>query len=357
MIKNIITSIISLFRKGEFTGLLPDTRPQREKDKDYLHEEVSVKGGVFNWEEKKSYKKYPVRNQHSSMSCVAQSTAKALGIENELEENKFHVFSALDIYDYRSNKPGEGMIGNDALQIATKFGATFETLLPSQGLNEKQMNKPVVRTAQMISVADTYKAGGYVRLEDTNIDEIAKVIHKGKGVTLFFKFNYNEWQYVPKATDYITNIRHAVVAVDYTLYKGEKALVVEDSSFARYAEEGQRIITESFLKSRCFYAGYLLNLQNNRNEGVKKPVYKFERDMVYGEKSNEVKMLQDVLKYEGLIPQNVASTGYYHNITAKAVERLQEMYNIGDVFERVQITGVNSRVGRLTRAFLNSKYA
>lgn len=360
MIKNIITSIISLFRKGEFTGLLPDNRPQSEKDKDYLHEEIASSGAVpkeFKWKEKKEYRTFPIRDQHASMSCVAQSVAKALGIENLLEENKFHVFSALDIYDYRVNKPGEGMVGNDAMQIVTQFGATFDSLLPSQGLNEAQMNKPVERTAQMISVADTYKAGGYVRLKDTDIEEIAKVIHKGKGVVLFLRFNYNEWAYVPKAEDFITNIRHAVVAVDYTLHKGQKALVIEDSAFARTAKQKQRIITEDFLKKRCFYAGYLLDLKNDRNEGVKKPQHTFLHDMVYGEKSNDVKILQDVLKYEGLIAPQVDSTGYYHNITAKAVEDLQNKYSIGDLMDRVQITGRSSRVGRLTRQFLNEKYA
>jgi hypothetical protein len=358
MIKKIITSIIALTKKGQFTGLLPDTRPLSEKKKDYLHEEVSVKGSEeIEWEEKKVYRKFPLRDQSSSMSCVAQSTAKALGIENLLEENKFHVFSATDIYDYRVNKPGEGMIGNDAMQIVTSFGATFENLLPSQEMNERQMNKPVERTAQMISVADTYRAGGYVQMRDGDIEEIAKVLQRGKGVVLFFKFNLGEWGYVPVATDYATNIRHAVIAVDYTIYKGEKSLVVEDSAFKKGSKDGQRIITENFLKKRCFYSGYLLDLKNTRNEGLKKPVYRFERDMVFGEKSNEVKMLQDILKYEGLISPSVESTGYYHNITAKAVEKFQEENNISNPIDRMQLKGRSSRVGPATRKVLNEKYA
>lgn len=362
MIKETLNVILQVL-KGivpENKGLLPDSRSKEEKAKDYLHEEVSTKSGVkVVWKEKwwDDFRKFPRRDQHSSMSCVAQSTAKALGVENYLEEGKFLEFSALDIYDRRSNKPGEGMIGNDALQIATKYGATLESLLKSQGLNEAQMNQLVFRTNEMVDIAEKYRAGGYVKFDEINIDKIAEVIEKGKAVILFMKFTYEEWQKIPKATAPITNIRHAVTAVDYTLYSGKKALVIEDSAFYRNSKEGQRIITEDFLKKRCYYAGYLLDLKNeDRNIQLDIPRGTIDRDLVYGEKSEYVKFWQDILKYEGFLNKNVDSTGWYHNLTAKATYEFQNAHVIGDLMDRVQLQGKNSRVGPATRKYVNEKY-
>ena len=86
-----------------------------------------------------------------------------------------------------------------------------------------------------------------------------------------------------------------------------------------------------------------------------KPKYKFERDLVFGVRNNDVAMLQECLKYEELFPINVPSTGLYLNITAKAVLAFQLKYNVAPIEELIALKG--RRVGPKTRQALNKIFA
>jgi hypothetical protein len=58
------------------------------------------------------------------------------------------------------------------------------------------------------------------------------------------------------------------------------------------------------------------------------PQYKFTQIMKYGQTSDDIKKLQDVLKAQGLFPLTVNSTGYFGTITAKAVVAFQIKYGL-----------------------------
>lgn len=364
MLRDLWDTIMRVFTGGSehFPGVLPDVRSEVEKLKDYLHKEVTLPGAIIkaNWVEKapESFKKYPIRYQDGSYSCVAQGTAKMLGIEKAKNGKPFEVLSALDIYDRRINKneaDNSGMIPNNALDIAKKFGACTEEQLPSQNLPESKMNAPVMRTTEMIETAEKNRTLGYVKLDKINIDTIADIIEKGHPVGLCFLFSYIEWTDVPTLTQIKPNISHFVVAVDYTIYKGEKALVVEDSwgNFSKI--KGQRIITESFLNRRCTYAGYILDLIINNEAFSAKPRYIFNTAMNFGDENTDVRHLQEILRYEGLFPNNIPLTGYYGAITAKAVLQFQLKYNIDN--ERfLKILG-GRKCGPKTLEQLNKVYS
>jgi len=335
--------MFNIFKKKKGTGLLDDIRSETEKEFDYRHEEFATAEAV-NWIEKipVNFRKFPIFDQNGSGSCVGMATAKVLGIENYLEEKEFIALSPRDIYTRRQNKDSMGMWFSDALDIARHYGATIEPLMPSQKLNEADMNKSADRTISKEQVALIYKAKNYVQLP-FDIDSIASIIAQGKGVLLGFRFNYDEWTDIPTIKSDNPQLHHAVAGVDFTLWQGEKAIIIDDSwgKFGMFA--GQRIITKSFLDKRITFAGYLVELKNNwRDEGMEKikPQWTFIQDLKFGMmNNNDVKMLQKALQYFEFFPANVEITGNYLSITAKAVYEWQKKYEVAGIQELNNLQG------------------
>jgi hypothetical protein len=358
--KSLLNQLISWWNPQDFTGVVIDPRTYEEQMLDYQHNEIAL-GAMVDWRDKpqEEWNKFPIRAQNGSGSCVAQATVKLLGIENRRETNDFRIFSAYDIYIRRNTKPAAGMWAQDAFSIACNYGATFETLIPSQNMTEAAMNKPVSRTGEMEAIAQTYKAGGYVTISSLDIDDIAQVIAHNKGVLLLVKFTSDEWNDVPVAKSMFPNLYHAVAAVDYTLWKGEKALVIEDSWGKFYGLEGRRVLTKRFLKKRCYYAGYLLDLSNDWNKDATpqtKPKHYFAKTLRFGDRGSEdVKWLQQVLKYEQLFPQAAELTGNYFQITAKAVLAWQKKHKVATDEELNNLGG--ELIGPKTLSKLNDLYA
>lgn len=79
--------------------------------------------------------------------------------------------------------------------------------------------------------------------------------------------------------------------------------------------------------------------------------YDFTTNLAYGETSTDIVNLQKALTLEGVFPTTQAPTGYYGDITAKAVLDFRLKYNISSITD---ILGHN--VGPLTRAQLNMLY-
>lgn len=346
----------------EFTGLLEDTRTPAEKLKDWRAEEVKATFSPVAWKAKKpsEWRKFPIRDQAQSYTCVAQSMAKILGIDNFVEEGRYVDFSARDLYERRSNKQvgdGAGMIGVDAFDIATKYGTTFEQWLPSQKMSEAEINAHFERKGSDIEVAEVFRAGGYVQLEATNIEKIASIIQSGKGVMLWFSFTYNEWDDTPEVASANPDIRHSVVGTDITLWNGQKAIVIDDSWGQFYGLEGQRVITESFLKSRCFFAAYTLDLSNHWDDTMAKPKHTFTQVMQYSSTPNpEVVWLQKCLQYAGFFPVSTDTTGVYLGITARAVFDFQVSRGVAPISELNAIVPRGGTCGRKTLAALNAEF-
>ena len=82
--------------------------------------------------------------------------------------------------------------------------------------------------------------------------------------------------------------------------------------------------------------------------------HRFIANLRFGEKSNEVKALQDALKIDGTFPKNVISTGFYGNITAKAVYAFQTKYKVASPQELISLKG--QIAGKKTRAKLNQLF-
>lgn len=294
------------------TGALLDPRSKREKAKDYQHDILASAVPVV-WEEKHDWKFYDRRNQSSSLSCMAQSGVKMLGIENN-----FVCLSAKPVYQSRTNKGG-GMYLQESLAALTKPLACTEEQLPSQFMDETEMNASFETTTEMKASSELYRASAYIPNVPIDIDQIASIIEQGKGVQLMLFFLHEEyWKEIPEIIDtdlkYYDNnaVRHGVCATDYCLFNGEKCLIIEDSAGNETSIKGrgQRILTNSFFKDRCYAAGYL----------IPKPKTVFVRTLKLGMKGEDVKELQKRL--------NVIQTGLFWVLTKNAVIKYQKSHGL-----------------------------
>jgi len=326
---------------------LLDERSPAEKAKDYRLEEIVASVNPVTWVEKprEQWRKFPIFNQNGSGSCVAQTLAKLMGILYFLLNGDYVHFSATHIYQRRNNKPQSGMGGTDAFDIARE-GVTLEVLVPSQNMTDEQMDKVIVEDYKD-QVGKIFKIPKYVMLPVKNLETAASVIQTtGKGVMTWFCFIIKEWTELPKIIDESLKetderaLRHSIAAVDFTLLGksnmpknkevwGKKAVIVDDSWGTSYGVAGQRIITEDFYAKRNFFAAYPLNFVFKEAADPNKPHYTFTKELRFSTTfftDKDVFALQNILKYEGVFPVNVDSTGYYGAITAKGVGEYKKKY-------------------------------
>ena len=368
------------------SGALIDVRPEEEKENDYHFGEIVAAANPVSWVEKpqSAWRKFPIFNQDGSGSCVAQTLAKLLGILYWLKNQLYVHFSATHIYQRRSNKPSGGMAGVDAFNIARK-GVTLEELVPSQNMTDPQMDGAEIPQYKQ-EVGSVFKIGNYVSLPIKDIDTIASVIQTTKkAVMVWFYFKSDEWSDVPTVKYPDLNLyagdtsRHSVTAVDFALYQGKKALIIEDSWGQFFGLNGQRVITEDFFRARNWFAAYPINFafddqtqpQPQPQPVPVKPKYAFTNPLVFilwdnaknqpanialhESQKTDVVALQNILKYEGHFPSNVTSTGYYGSITAKAVYAFQVAHKVAPLSELDSLRG--RRVGEKTIKALNEIYS
>lgn len=329
-------------RKNEiYTGALDDIRISEEKEKDYQAEEV-VSWAPVEWKEKpeSEWRKFPIFNQSNSSSCVAQSIAKCLGINNYREENEFVFLSARDIYSQRVNKPEHGMVGADACNIAVKYGATLDSLMPSQNLSESLMNNDLDRTHSKKVIANIYRAKNWIYLP-YDIDKMAYIISQGYAVMIFLRWDMDEWNRTAPQLKVNSqrNFHHAMVYVDYFLHQGKKCLLAEDSWGIDTAIEGRRIVSQEWFEpqsERITWCNFFTDLENFAllNNKIERPKLYLSTTLRIGDRNKDVGKLQIGLGLEKddegfLFPiSSIIPTRFYGGITRAAVKRFQKKYGL-----------------------------
>lgn len=308
------------------TGALIDTRPIEKKNKDYQFSEIVASTNPVIWQTKSEseWRIFPIFNQFDTNMCVSFTVAKQLGIQSFINEGEYIDFSKAHLYERRSNKPSAGMGSDDGYNIVRKEGITLEQLYPTPSKNNDGKDLRIKKSSNL--VGQIFKIDAYLSVE-RDIDTIASIIQTtGKGVMVWFWGNYKEWnQEVPKILDktqtlYTAVVRHSVTAVDFFLYKGKKALLIEDSWGIKTGNNGRRIITEDFFNARNYYAGHIMNFKFENDElNISEPKFNITKSVSFGDNNIDVGQLQQMLRYEGLFPVNTQTTTYYGAITAKAV--------------------------------------
>ena len=302
-----------------FSGVLDDPRPPEEKQKDYRSEEVVTTCPI--WSVKDKLREYPIYHQDGSGACVAFTFAKLIATEVKKLTQEWIDFSPSFIYKRRSNQTTAGMNIANAADIVRREGSTLEALMKSQNLTEVQINsvhETYVATEIAKGVSKAVNSYLYVV---PNIERIATIIDQGHSVGLVIFADWEEYSDTPQVLKNLTyaeaQIRHMVTAVDYFLHPDlGKCLWIEDSWGVGHGQGGRRVFTKNFVNTRTQLAIYLDGFEFDTKEIEK---ITFTTPVQFAERNDEVRKVQDFLKSQGTFPSNQESTGYYGNITARAV--------------------------------------
>lgn len=349
-----------------------DPRTDEEKDLDYKVEEIAA-GAEIAWKQLNPalVRRAPSKDQAQSGSCVAMTGSIMTSIENIREENRVVDFSASDFYGRRVNKHvgnGLGMTADDISQMMTLTGTTLELFMPSWQLTDAQMTD-AIRKKSDAEIGLVFSHGPYFGLPKNDIDAIASYMEQyrengiAKPAMLWFDFDMSEWNAVPERKVDSPANRHSVTALEYGMYQGQKAILIQESFDKATTLSGEfRIITESYLKTNCNFARMWMDKDNDWREtsvvqAGPKPTHVFNSDLHYSSAVvylDEVKALQRVLAYEKLFnADNI--TGYYGQLTAKAVLAFQQKYQVDTPEELAALAG--KTVGPKTRIKLNELYS
>lgn len=370
-------NIFDLFKKPKMiSGVLPDDRPQKEKQKDYLVEEVLATAAPLNWITWEEWKDKPenikmlndieVNNQLNVASCAAQSGSLALAINNYIEDGLFYKFSAKPIYARRRNKPNAGMYMDNLGDICIKNGTLFESLYPSPNDTDINMSNLEGFISAFEGVAKLLKAENYFWLYNTkNIDNFAQILALGKPVVICVVYGDGEFDEIcPEIKATSVKYGHAIVGFPFGffLYKGKKAILIQNSWGNRYYG-GRQILTEDwFTQGRILPSIWFEDLNNLAvfNNDIAKPHYEFTNNLYYGMNNSEVAMLQRCLGYEKdddgyMFPLYQSPTGYFGGLTLKAVKRFQVKYS-DEILKPLGLVEPTGYVGESTRKKLNKLF-
>ena len=300
-----------------------DLRSEEEKEKDFNQKEIVASANPVIWVEKKpqDWRSFPIMNQFYTSKCVAFTTAKLALINYWLKTNEFLMFSPNSIYDYRVNKPGGGMIGDDAFTIWKDKGIALEGVCKS---NQVQETEPIEITLFAKEVAKGFRLGNYITIDNGDFDRVISTIQTtNKGVMVWFWFTSSEWSpeipVLNPNTSSNNASRHSVTAVDGGLINGVQYMKIEDS--AHFGGRSVRYITREFFNARNFLIKYPMNFNYEETPLPEVPV--ITKTLRYRMTDPEVKILQDILRSKGYFPTNSVSTGYFGSVTLKSVKSFQ----------------------------------
>lgn len=327
LLKKVFFTIGQLFFKIK-TGVIGDDRTPKQIDNAFDNREITS-ASLPVWEEKVTWKSYPVKRQWGTFECVAQSTTKHLAINNIEDFSGYTPLSAGFFYDWRSNKPGGGMGFVDAMNVAVNRGSCRDERIRQRF----QESDPVPEITQsMIDEAKMFRGRAYFEDKVRSLDSVAQIIEQQGSCFLWFWFDEagNEWWkpepaiLYPHLGTYDKGVtRHAVIAVDYGIRNGKKVIKIEDSAGNSSALNNQdRFIDSNFMK-RCFVSGYVVDFVNPPI--VEKPHWTGTRELKIGMSGDDVKALQKILANEGLF-NYPEFTGYFGGATRMGVIKLQEKY-------------------------------
>lgn len=334
------------------TGVIQKKRSEKEIKKDTSSLELAYSVAP-KWKEKKRWKKYTVRNQKGTYTCMAQTGAKIVEVTYPDK-----VFSASPIYAERANS-GAGMWLGDLFEILTKKEKiTLESRIKSQMLkSDAEIEKEAKKwNEEDTKISEMFSPEKYAYCSN-DIDEIAGHLEAGVGLALVTFGTVAEWskekpQIIKEGLQYEDKeavVKHGIAIVDYGLIGGVKHLKIEDS--AHFGGISERWIDQKWLNKRCMGVGFVIEL----GEMVEptKPHYVFNNDLDYGMlKNKDVVALQDALKWLQLFDPRIESTGNFLGETFRAVIRFQEKYRT-EILSSIGLREATGRFHKSSRKKMN----
>lgn len=199
---------------------------------------------------------------------------------------------------------------------------------------------------------------------NTDIDIVAQAIRENKGVVLGITgVNNGTWESnMPKPpTNSAPSARwyHWVYAGKAKVINGKKYIGILNS-WGNVGDKGWQWLSEDYFKtilSDAHGATAIWSAWTHVfNAEVTPPsfTHNFVVELRYGRSGSEVVALQKALQSMGIFPETVPCTGYYGDITRKAVLDFQVKFTVAPMLELLALNG--KVVGVKTRAQLNKLF-
>lgn len=314
---NFIKNLFKRQPEVPFTGAIMPTEAQLAELPKFNELVASVNTVTWKQLDINKIPKYPVYSQDGSSSCVAMSVSLIATILYYIRTGVMMMFSPAYIYQQRSNRPDSGMIGTNAFSLASK-GMLPEVLMPDQNIGEVAMNAVKVqpwfqKVAEVFAFEDTL-----VQLPLKDIETVASVIQTtGKPVNVWFEFFRSEWTSIPVASQLIgTFLRHSVVAIDYGIWQGERAIAIQESWGEGATQYGAiRIITSSFYQKRNIFAAYPRR-------------FKFDTSASPISFDGTIISAQKCMKKEGFFPLDVPFFENWGNVSRQSAIKFQTAHGL-----------------------------
>ena len=186
--------------------------------------------------------------------------------------------------------------------------------------------------------AAKYKIGAYARVDDLSFAGLKSAIYQNGVIISLYRGSNQNWKsaYVKRGKE---DWGHAVSMIGWK----KDYLIFQNSWGEGWGDKGLGYVPIDY---QCLEAWAILCDLPTDFELRKRPSHNFLNDLSIGMRNEEVKVLQDCLKFEDCFPIEIESTGYFGQITLLAVQKFQKKYGI------IQ-TGY---VGSLTRTKLNELF-
>ncbi len=317
-------------------GAIQDTPDSR----DFKYSDVAS-AGQFDWQagfdiENKLGRKIEPKNQGASGSCGGQSIAYYGAVIEALATGTYEERSAKFPYSQNFIYPS-GSRSRDNCALFKNQGLCTEERLTSYENgppSESFMQRNQDITEEVRKDAIKAKALSYYSI-NLDIESVAKAIQDGNGCLLtIIGENNGTWlsafPAAPKKTEWL----HAIYTGKARLINGKKYIGLLNS-WGNVGEEGWQWIGEDYFP--YITQGFTL-IYDAQIKHV------FNYDMRLGDENEEVKFLQVRLQDLGFFPKQTKCTGFYGNITKKAVISYA-------MSKMLAVTG--NKVGVQIRGFLN----
>lgn len=315
---------------------------------------VGVPEAVPEDYENEAIHRWGVWNQRKIGSCVGHAFAKAAQWYWYQKTGEVIEFSARFLYAIAKSKdgwPDEGTYPRLVAKILTEYGCATEATCPNDSFlshEEYVYNRKIENIPQEAFIeAAKYKIPGYAFVP---VDEysIKQAISNFGFVSVLVRLGSEWWLPSWDKKDIVPLRRPKVIVsghqIGLTGYSKDGFKTVLNHWSDKWADQGFNKFTWEEYSPYIAEAIVMLDVPANIVEEAKQTKYIFTRDMRYGDRSEDVRQLQKRL--------GVISTGYFGDLTRKAVIAFQDKYQIPITWAQRHLKSM-AIVGPKTREKLN----
>lgn len=344
----------------------------RDDPRDYTWAELGWGAPPFDWTEgfdieTKLGTKIPPKSQNGSGSCGGQAWSTYSAVLEAVATGTFEERSAKFIYSQTYVPPGGGSMGRDNANVFINQGVAREVLTPSYDNGTPPSEAFITRVQDITEAAradaKNDRALSYANVDVTiGIDVIAQAIRENYGVILGITGQNNgTWgSAFPTPPENVTGLwHHWIYAGKAKMVNGKKYIGCLNSWGAAVGDKGWQFISEDYIKKLLPADGYgraVWQVWAHIFNPLSIPsfTHNFKTNIALKDTGPEVIALQRALQKEGQFPASVPCTGYYGDITRRAVLAFQLKYSIASTNELFDLNG--NLVGAKTRMKLNQLF-